>query len=112
MDFLHSEGENPTAWIFKANQYFDYHQTPPAQCLLMASFHMNGEVLVWYQDALESALFNSWEAYTRALQTSTVAAYKAQFESLSNRFRGLSDHHILSYFLSRLKDESAFQFAC
>jgi hypothetical protein len=45
------------------------------------------------------------EMLTRLRQTTTVAAYKAQFEGLSNRLRGLSEQHKLSFFLSGLKDE-------
>ncbi|XP_041016742.1 uncharacterized protein LOC121259276 [Juglans microcarpa x Juglans regia] len=45
------------------------------------------------------------EALTRLKQTSSVAGYMAQFETLSNRLRGLSDVHKLSCFLSGLKDE-------
>lgn len=42
---------------------------------------------------------------TRLKQTSTVVVYKAQFKALSNRLKGLSKRHKLSYFLSGLKDE-------
>lgn len=45
------------------------------------------------------------EALTRLKQTTSIAVYKAQFEALSNRLKGLSDHHKLSFFLSGLKDE-------
>ena len=38
-------------------------------------------------------------------QTSTVAVYKADFEALSNRIKGLSPMHKMSCFLSGLKDE-------
>ncbi|KAF5471876.1 hypothetical protein F2P56_008640 [Juglans regia] len=124
-DFPHFNGDNPAGWVFKATQYLEFHQTPPAQRLLMASYNMEGEALVWYQDAAESRQFTSWETFVRALllrfgptayddpmealtrlkQTSSVAMYKAQFEALSNRLRGLSDHHKLSCFMSGLKDE-------
>ncbi|KAF5477481.1 hypothetical protein F2P56_004118 [Juglans regia] len=125
LDFPHFMGENPSAWIFKASQYFEYHQTNPAQKLLLASYHMEGEALVWYQEALDTAQFVSWETLVRAMlirfgptayddpmetltrlkQITTVAAYKASFEAISNRVRGLPDHHKLSCFLSGLKDE-------
>lgn len=115
LDFPHFEGDNPTGWIFKATQHFEFHQTPPAHRLLMASYH----------DALDTGQFNTWETFIRVLlvrfgptayddpmqelthlkQTGTVSAYKAQFESLSNRLRGLSENHKLSCFLSSLKDE-------
>ena len=38
-------------------------------------------------------------------QATSVVVYKGQFETLSNRIRGLSDSHKLSCFLSGLKDE-------
>ncbi|XP_042980307.1 uncharacterized protein LOC122310468 [Carya illinoinensis] len=86
---------------------------------------MASEALVWYQDGVESGQFTSWETFVRSLlmrfgptayddpmealtrlkQTSSVAAYKSQFEALSNRLRGLSEHHKLSCFMSGLKDE-------
>lgn len=26
LEFPHFDGDNPSSWIFKASQYFDYHQ--------------------------------------------------------------------------------------
>jgi hypothetical protein len=45
------------------------------------------------------------ESMTRLRQTNTVAMYKAQFEALSNRLRGLYEGYKLSCFLSGLNDE-------
>ncbi|XP_040988925.1 uncharacterized protein LOC121236540 [Juglans microcarpa x Juglans regia] len=45
------------------------------------------------------------EALTRLKQVSSVAIYKAQFETLSNRLKGLPEKHKLSCFMSGLKDE-------
>lgn len=45
------------------------------------------------------------ETLTHLKQTTTVAAYRAQFEALSNRLRGLPNHPKLKCFLSGLKDE-------
>ena len=45
------------------------------------------------------------EVLTRLRQTSIVAFYKAKFEAVSNRIKGLSPLHKLSYFLSGLKDK-------
>ena len=52
-----------------------------------------------------SAYDDPMEVLTRLRQTSTVALYKAKFEAVSNRIKGLSPLHKLSYFLSGLKDE-------
>ncbi|KAF5443243.1 hypothetical protein F2P56_035816, partial [Juglans regia] len=125
LDFPHFRGEDPEGWVFKMNHYFAFYQTPVAQKILMASYHMEGEALTWYQDAVDTGQFTNWQTFVEALQlrfgpkaydnpmesltrlkqSSTVAVYKAQFESLSNRLKGLSDNHKLSCFLSGLKDE-------
>jgi hypothetical protein len=124
LDFPHFDGDNPSSWFYKVNQFFDYYQTPQHQRLRMASFHMEGEALVWFQDADEAGQFPTWEAFLQALltrfglvyddpmeslmqlrQTSTMAEYTTQFEALSNRLRGLFDRNRLSCFLSGLKDE-------
>jgi hypothetical protein len=90
----------------------------------MASFHMEGEALTWFQDAEESGQFPTWDAFLQALlmrfgpmyndpmealmrlwHSSTVAENTSQFESLWNRLWGISEKNRLSCFLSGLKDE-------
>ena len=113
------------SWVYKANQYLGYYQTPIAERLLIASFHMELEALIWFQEAKEAGVFSDWESFvqavhvrfgstayddpmevlTRLRQTSTVAMYKAEFEAVSNRIKGLSPLHKLSCFLSGLIDE-------
>ena len=88
-----------------------------------ASYHPDDEALIWFQDCERS--LDSWETFVRAIQvkfgpssyddpmetltmlkqTTTVAAYKSQFEMLSNRIRNLPKSHKLSCFLSGLRDE-------
>ncbi|XP_023907750.1 uncharacterized protein LOC112019466 [Quercus suber] len=90
-----------------------------------ASYLMEGEALIWFQDAENSGLFSDWEAFVKAVhvrfgatsyddpmesltrlkQASSVIAYGGQFEAISNRVRSLSEPHKLSCFLSGLKDE-------
>ena len=125
LEFPKFRGEEPTAWVYKANQYFRYYKTPDPEKLLMAAFHMEGEALIWFQDGEEAGLFGNWLAFVQALQvrfgstvyddlmealtrlrkTTSVITYKIQFEALSNRIKGLSESHKLSCFLSGLKDE-------
>ncbi|KAF5469943.1 hypothetical protein F2P56_010498 [Juglans regia] len=125
LDFPRFSGCDPVGWVFKANQYFDFYQTPFHQKLMVASYHMEGEALVWYQTAFNSGQFNYWEslvmamqvrfgpsayddpmeALTKLKQTTSVTGYKSQFEALTNRLIGLSEKHLLSCFVSGLKDE-------
>ena len=125
LEFPRFSGEDPASWVYKANQYFKYYNTPVAEKLMLASFHMEGEALIWFQDSEEVGLFVDWESLIQALhirfgatayddpmetltrlrQTASVSLYKAQFEVLSNRIKGLSATHKLSCFVSGLRDE-------
>ena len=91
----------------------------------MASFLMDGDALVWFQDCEATGVFLAWESFLEALltrfrsfvyedpmealtrlrQTSNVVNDKGQFEALSNIIRDLSKNHKLNCFLSGLKDE-------
>ena len=119
LEFPRFFGEDPTSWVYKANQYFRYYNTPIGEKLMLASFHMEGEALIWFRDAEQIGGFASWEVFVKALQTcfrvtacddpmevltrlkqtSTMVAYKGNFEILSNRIVGLSESHKLSCFL-------------
>ncbi|XP_042987252.1 uncharacterized protein LOC122315435 isoform X1 [Carya illinoinensis] len=125
LDFPRFSGTEPDGWVFKANQYFDCFMVPFHQKLMVASHHMEGDALVWYQNGIDSGQFNSWEtlvvalqtrfgpssfddpmeALTRLRQTSSVSLYTSQFEALTNRLRGLSERHKMSCFISGLKDD-------
>jgi hypothetical protein len=124
LEFPRFDGDNPANWSYKANQFFDFYQTPLYHRLRMASFHMEGEALIWFQDADDAGQFPTWDAFLQALltrfgptyddpmealmrlrQVSTVAEYTSQFEALSNRLRGVSEQNRLSCFLSGLKDD-------
>ncbi|XP_042979958.1 uncharacterized protein LOC122310144 [Carya illinoinensis] len=91
----------------------------------MASYHMEGDTLVWFENVVDGGLCRDWDTFSRALllrfgptayddpmealmwlkQTTTVESYMSQFERLTNRLRALSDNHMLSRFLCGLKDE-------
>ncbi|XP_023920704.1 uncharacterized protein LOC112032172 [Quercus suber] len=125
LEFPRFFGEDPASWIYRANQYFRYYNTPDTEKLMLASFHMDSEALTWFQDSEEVGLFGDWESLVQALhirfgatayddpmetltrlrQTASVSQFKTQFELLSNRIKGLSATHKLSCFLSGLRDE-------
>ncbi|XP_035543593.1 uncharacterized protein LOC118347680 [Juglans regia] len=125
LDFPTFNGGDPHGWLYKVNQFFSFHNTLPQHRLRLASFHMEGKTLVWFQDLDESGVLTSWDEFvkvlllrfgpssyddpmeqlTRLRQVGSVEEYKAQFESLSNRLRGLSEQYKLSCFLSGLRDD-------
>ena len=57
LEFPRFRGDYPVAWVYKANQYFNIYQTPLNERLLMASFHMDGDALIWFQDCEATGVF-------------------------------------------------------
>jgi hypothetical protein len=123
LDFPRFKGGDPTAWVYRALQYFHYYQVLEPEKVMHASYHLDEEALVWFQDCEHE--LHGWNDFVRAIQirfgpasyddpmelltklkqTHNIAAYKIQFESTSNRVRDLSDMHKLSCFMSGMKDE-------
>ena len=63
------DGTDPMGWIFKINQFFEYHDTLEHDCLTIASFHMEGGTLAWFQWMTSNGQFTSWPVFLQALQT-------------------------------------------
>lgn len=116
--FPQFDGDNISGWLFKANQFFSFSHTPTEYKVVMSAFYMEGDALVWFQDASDLGLFNSWDAFEQAIQlrfvpnsyddpmealiclrqTSSISIYKTHFEKLSNRLKGLFENYKLSFF--------------
>ncbi|MCI22893.1 hypothetical protein A2U01_0044071, partial [Trifolium medium] len=112
-------------WIFKISQFFDYHHTPEAERLTVASFYMDGPALSWYQWMHRNGFITSWFDLLQALETrfapsyyddpssslfkltqrSSVNQYLNEFERLANRIVGLPQPFLLSCFISGLSPE-------
>jgi hypothetical protein len=123
LNFPRFKGGDPTAWVYRALQYFHYYQILEPEKVMHASYHLDEEALVWFQDCEHE--LHGWNDFVRAIQirfgpasyddpmelltklkqTHNIVAYKSQFESTSNRVRDLSDMHKLSCFMSGMKDE-------
>ena len=59
LDFPRFYGKEPTSWVYKANQYFKYYTILESEKLMMASFHMDGDVLIWFQEGKDASLFGN-----------------------------------------------------
>ncbi|XP_057952937.1 uncharacterized protein LOC131147183 [Malania oleifera] len=121
VDFPKFNGSDPAGWLYTVNHFFLFHETPPHQRVLLASFHMEDKALIWFQDLERSGLLTSWETFERALHTRfgvapyddslgqlsnlKLTSFKEQFEELSNRVRDLDEGHQLSLFMGGLKEE-------
>lgn len=68
VDLPSFDGDNPSNWVYKAIRYFDYYQIPENQRIKLASFHMEGDALIWFYDGEDSGLFPYWDVFVRELQ--------------------------------------------
>ncbi|CAJ2662565.1 unnamed protein product [Trifolium pratense] len=125
LEFPRFDGSNVHEWIFRAEQFFDYYDTPDPDRLTIASVHLDKDVVPWYQMVQRTHPFTSWIEFTRALeldfgpsiyecpratlfkltQSGTVAEYYLQFTSLANRVYGLSNDALIDCFVSGLNNE-------
>lgn len=116
-------GTNPHDWIFQADRFFAYYSTPEDQRVDLASFHMQGQALSWFQWMHRNNQISTWTALTKAIekrfgpptflnpqatlfklkQVTTVENYQSTFENLCNRITTLSNESILQCFISGLK---------
>ena len=48
LDIPRFDGTNPFRWVFKINQYFQYHATPEHDRITIISFYMDGRALIWF----------------------------------------------------------------
>ncbi|GAU45358.1 hypothetical protein TSUD_239070 [Trifolium subterraneum] len=123
LDFPRFDGKNVLNWIFKAEQFFDYHNTPDPDRLMIASVHLDQDVVPWFQMNQRSHPFRSWQEFTRALeldfgpstydcpraalfkltQTTSVNDYYKEFNTLANKVYGISNEAFRDCFLSGLQ---------
>jgi hypothetical protein len=123
LEFPRFKGGDPTSWMFRAIQYFEYYQVHDASKVMHASYHLDDDALIWFQSCEHD--LGCWDNFARAMQlrfgppsyddpmglliklkhVNSIEEYKGLFESLSNRIRNLSSMHKLSCFMSGLKDE-------
>ena len=123
-DFPCFNCDDPTGWIYKAEQYFSLHKTFDVNKLPLGSFHWEHEFLQWFcwyikaheeenwidffqlllQRFVPSAFDDFIGAPTKLCQIGTVREYQIEFEKLANYIQGLSDAFYRSCFISGVKD--------
>ncbi|XP_017406476.1 uncharacterized protein LOC108319747 [Vigna angularis] len=125
LDFPRFDGSDVLQWIFKAEQFFDYYDTPDEQRLTIAAIHFEKEVVPWYQMMQRNNPIVSWNTLVRSLelefgpspfesprstlfkltQSTSVNEYYVQFTALANKIYGVSNEALLDCFISGLKTD-------
>lgn len=117
------EGEDPIAWITRAEIYFDVQNTSEEMRVKLARLSMEGSTIHWFNLLMETEDELSWEKLKRALiaryggrrlenpfeelstlrQTGSVEEFVEAFELLSSQVGRLPEEQYLGYFMSGLK---------
>ncbi|KAH9699581.1 hypothetical protein KPL71_024420 [Citrus sinensis] len=125
LSFPKFNGEDPSGWIYRAEQYFDFKDIAPDQQVQLASFHLEGIALQWQRWLMKFRGPLSWEEFTKAVllrfgptdyedpsealsrlkQTTTVATYQEAFKKLSHQIDGLPQHFLVGCFVAGLRDD-------
>jgi hypothetical protein len=129
LEFPRYSGDDPTVWLNRVVQYFDYKQTPEEQKVSLAAFHLESEANQWWQWLqklyTEERLPITWEAFERELlvrfgptevedydealtkiqQMGTLREYQQEFERLANRVEGWRQKALVGAFLGGLKQD-------
>jgi hypothetical protein len=123
LDFPRFDSEDPDGWCYKATQFFECYAMADQRKFYLATFHMEGKALIWFQELRSTNKLNSWIEFLKAIrirfgkgsyddpmetlsklhQIGELEEYKSQFEVLANRVHDLPEHHKLSFFLGGLK---------
>ncbi|OIT26328.1 hypothetical protein A4A49_57860, partial [Nicotiana attenuata] len=75
-------GENPEAWIFQAQRYFDFYKIAENQRLTIASFYLDGDALEWYRWLFRNKQLVDWEHFAAKVRT---RYYQKELESAEGR---------------------------
>lgn len=62
LDFPQYNGsEDPTSWICRVEQFFEFQNTTEEGKMLLAAYHLEGEAQLWYQLFKENEETMMWE---------------------------------------------------
>jgi hypothetical protein len=104
LSFPKFNGDDPTGWIYKAEQYFQFQNIVSNQQVQLTSFHLEGIELQWHRWLTKFRGPLAWDEFTKAIQqrfsptdyedpskaltrlkqNTTVATYHEAFERLSH----------------------------
>nr|GMD47253.1 Transposon Ty3-G Gag-Pol polyprotein [Ipomoea batatas] len=123
IDLPKFEGTDPHGWIFLMQEYFQYHGIPEDHRLSYVSFMVTGEASEWLRWMKSNNLLRSWPEFleqvklrfdpshfedflgrlSKTCQTTTVSAYRAEYEKLLNKVTGVPETVLILMFIAGLK---------
>ncbi|KAF7833267.1 Ty3/gypsy retrotransposon protein [Senna tora] len=123
LDFPRFDGSEALHWLFKAEKFFAYYDTPDEQRVTIAAVHFEGVVVPWFQMMSKTSRVTTWVALSKAIevefgpsqfesprallfklyQRASATDFYREFMILATRVEGMSDEALLDCFVSGLK---------
>lgn len=117
-------GKDPTVWLCRAEQFFEFQGTAETEKMRLASFYLEGDAQVWLQRKKALRAQMDWEEFKNELmlrfgiasyedsfgelcklkQTTSVRDYQSRFERLLGKARLLTNKQETACFISGLKE--------
>ncbi|KAL4033230.1 hypothetical protein IC575_006316 [Cucumis melo] len=122
VEMLVFNGEDPDAWLFRADRYFQIHMLTDSKKMTVATISFEGPALNWYRAQEERDKFKDWEnlkerllvrfrstregsicgQFLRIQQESSVEEYRNKFDRLMAPVSDLPDRVIEETFMGGL----------
>ncbi|KAF8412640.1 hypothetical protein HHK36_000608 [Tetracentron sinense] len=104
IDLPRFRDDDPTGWVYTAEQYKKYYKISDKQMTTIATIHLIGDVVPWYQWVKKPIGELTWQQFTKALcerfgpidggdpsgnlsklyQGGSIREYQTQYERLTN----------------------------
>ena len=62
-----NSSEDTTSWVCRVEQFFHLHQTPEEECVVLASFHLEGDAQLWFQLIKQEGDMMTWQDFCDGL---------------------------------------------
>ncbi|ESQ56286.1 hypothetical protein EUTSA_v10027465mg [Eutrema salsugineum] len=114
IDFPRFSGGDPTEWLSRVKQYFEYHEMPRDQLVRFTSFHLDalrGDQIHITWEVFEEELWARFgptdgedfnEALSRVWQTGSLREYQEEFERLQKKVHGWPQAALVGTFMGGL----------
>lgn len=99
------DGTDAIGWLFRIQEYFDFHEIPEEQRLWIVALNLEGKASDWYQCMKTNKLLTTWSDFLNAVrkhfgpsqfedaigrlskltQQGSVTEYQTEFEGLMNK---------------------------
>jgi hypothetical protein len=118
------DGKDPITWILQMEQFFDLHNVPHTQKVLIVSLYLEPNQFVWYQWLCSCKSLVTWTIFTEEMiahsedarsntffsqlinlkQKGSITEHIENFQRLNIKVTDIPNEHLIDVFIGILKD--------